>query len=244
MPKRKATSAPAAPRTRRRVTRRPRRTRKRSGIARVARSVMLRMCETKKGKYHHSHSLTYNTTVYQGGFLSLTDQGTKDPDQVEYTGIISDPNYDNRIGDEIFCLGIRHKFVITFESPSFDGQVRLFCFKYNRLISSLSDSNFWNGYDTAGSAMDRRMDTVNQEHGLKLLKTLTYRPLPHAGATQKMSVSGSVWVPINKKVKYDNGTATPLWFNHGLAMIAHNEDKLTGVVANVDCVSTLYYKDP
>lgn len=241
--KRSAPSTVQARRVRRRRPSRPMRRRRkfiRTRLGKAVKSVILATSETKKARYNlGTVEMFHNLSHYHAALLSNIVQGVQDPDAVLGSSAC-------RIGDEIYLKGISFKFLFRYYPPAYDAQVRLYFFTYQQQVT-LSDGAFWLGLNSAGSSMDRRLDTVNTEVGIKILKKYTFKPKGiNVENNQYLEQSHKVFLPFNRKIQYENSSDRPRNRNIGIAMVAHNHDFNAGLLPlmHVQCIMTTYFKDP
>lgn len=93
------------------------------------------------------------------------------------------------------------------------------------------------------------MDSVNTEgpNGIRILKKYTYKPRAvSVQNTQKLEQAHKIWIPWNRKVRYQNSANETTDRNISVCMVAHNHAFNLGLnpLMHVQCIGSYYFKDP
>lgn len=228
----------------------------RASIARIAKQVQMKTCETKKSsQYTATPAVLFHNLNYYAANLCATTQGFGDPEGLQIAE-------RNRIGDEVIGRGVSLKLFIANKSDRPNVSYRVIVFRYNALINPtqipMDDAYFWSGTDGAGANMNRMLDKPDMDH-ITVIKSKTFRATSQANYS--IQTAGPVpvgpfekthqlsfWIPLkNRRIKYseDNGNF-PRYLGLGFAVLAYDTMTTleTDQLATFQWVSTFYYKDP
>lgn len=246
---------------------RPKRQRRRSygptrgKVARIAKSVMLRACESKQSSQYTTAAVTlFHDRTYYAGQLLATTQGVRDPSGIQQATL-------NRIGDEVIARGLSLKFFLQNKSDRPNVMYVLYVFSYNVLLvnpaavppETLSDNEFWAGLGGGGAAVTNRILDKPQRRNIRVLKKLVIKPTNQANYS--IQTAGPVpvgpfaktnyvscWIPLrNKKIHYRlPDSPMPERDGYGFAMVAYDAitTLTTDAIADMQWQSTFYFKDP
>lgn len=229
------------------MRRRRRPVRGKNTIARIAKAVQMKSCETKmSSQYTSTQQFLFHNKAYYAGNLLATTQGTADPSGLTQATL-------NRIGDEVVARGVNIKFNIENSANNPNVSYRIVVFRYNTAEVPLVDQYFWCGTDSAGGNMNRLLDKPNRER-VKVLKTYFMNPNYEANysvesTNQRVKTRTiSCYVPMgDRKVKYNgDNLPTTRYTDVGLMVLAYDAfiTLETERIAALQWQSTFYYKDP
>lgn len=226
-----------------------------SRIARIAKQVQLKTCETKESsQYTADQQILFHNLSYYAGNLLATTQGTSDPSGVAQAS-------RNRVGDEVIARGLSLKLFIQNDAQRPNVMYRIIIFKYNSIaITSpgLDDTYFWCGPSGGGSTMNRMLDRPQTDR-LKIIKSIVVNPTSEANYS--IQTAGPVpvgpfaktrmykfWVPLkNRRIKYsEDGGNFPRFLGYGFCVTPYDSIATleTDILCRMQWQSTFYYKDP
>lgn len=216
-------------------------------------NVALKNCETKKSSLYTGSSVgLFHNLAYYADNLQRTNQGVSDPEGYSQST-------RNRVGDEVIARGIKIKWFMENVLDRPNVMYRIIVFRYNTLEGNgpgLADPYFWRGTDGQGGNMNRMLDAPNPER-VKVLKEILIKPTNQANYSQP--ANGAVgpfvktnfaecWIPLNnRKVQYNDSDSRFVRFTDiGFAVTVYDAINTgqTDQLANLQWVSTFYYKDP
>lgn len=257
MPKRKYAGSYASSKRRRTVV--PRRRRRpvagRGAIARIAKQVQMKTCETKQSsQYTADQQIVFHNKTYYAGNLLATTQGTTDPSGVEQAT-------RNRVGDEVIARGLSLKIFLQNDSERPNVMYRVIIFKYNTLAIAtpgLSDTFFWSGPNGQGLTMNRMLDRPQTDR-IKVIKSIVVNPSHEANFS--IQTAGPVpvgpfaktrmykfWIPLkNRRIKYnEDGGNYPRYVGYGFCVTPYDAISTleTDTLCYLQWQSTFYFKDP
>lgn len=230
-------------------------------VAKIAKVVALRQCETKQSsQYTNTELALFHDRTYYAGQLMATTQGVRDPSGIQQATL-------NRIGDEVIARGVQLKFFIQNMSDRPNVMYHIYIFRYNTLLVNpgsvppavMNDNEFWAGLGGGGAAVTNRMLDKPQKRNIKIIKKIVIRPTNQAnysiqtagpvpvGPFSKTDYR-TVWIPLkNKKIRY-RLPDSPLPERDGLAFCVTAYDAIntltTDQLAWMQWQSTFYFKDP
>lgn len=256
-PGKRSAYVPGHRRNRYPVRRKPRGTK---SMTRFVKKVALQIAEPKQASQIFSslsnpghQSLFHNVTYYQGNLLKTLQGETANPGTSETS---------NRIGNEIYAKGLKLRMQLLNAPTQSNVTYKVFVFRYQS-GKTLADTGFWCGPSGGGGNMNRMLDFVDTRE-ITILKTLiiptsgrtanmnqengqTSSSTPYVLAQRMHSTYRDVWIPLNRKIKYDdNNSPVPKFTDIGIAVIAYdvNNTAQSQLLGYLDFVSRLYFRDP
>lgn len=216
-------------------------------IAKIAKAVQLKTCETKtSSQYTPDQAALFHNKAYYAGQLMATTQGVNDPSGLTQATL-------NRVGDEVIARGLSIKFNLENGAKNPNVTFRVIVFRYNTAEVPLNDNYFWCGTDSAGGNMARVLDKPNLER-VKVIKTFFLNPSHEANYSATLdnqrikSRTISCYIPLkNRRVKYNgDNLATTRYTDIGFMVLAYDSfiTLETERIANLQWQSTFYFKDP
>lgn len=216
---------------------------KTKSLVKLIKKVSLNTQETKDTHtIVENTQLYHNTPAYHVGLLKLR-QGMGDAE----TGT---QQLAKRIGDEIYARGLSLKMWFANKLDRPDILYKLIVFKY-RADTTI---NAGDPYHSQGTANFMIRD-VNTEK-FKIVKVKNFRICTSAqritltdvfnGAEGHRAVK--MWIPINKKIKYDETSSngeTPKLMDYGISVVCYDSfgTQLTDNIASFAINFKLYFKD-
>ncbi|WP_445775547.1 hypothetical protein [Shewanella sp.] len=230
-------------------------TNKVKALATMMKNVALKNCETKKSSLYTGSSVAlFHNLAYYADNLQRTNQGLSDPEGFSQAT-------RNRIGDEVIARGLKIKWFMENEADRPNVMWKIIVFRYNTLEAAttpLTDPYFWRGTDGVGGNMNRMLDAPNPER-VKVIKEILIKPTNQAnysiqtagpvpvGPFVKTNLA-EIYIPLNnRKIQYNDADSRFVRFTDiGFAVTVYDaiNTAQTDQLANLQWVSTFYYKDP
>lgn len=214
-----------------------------SSVRKIAQNTTLRLCETKAVGTQSpgsptipAQALFHNQAFFLPELLSMK-QGTADPN--DYS------NKSARVGDEILLKNVNVRFQLSAFRPNCTYKLVLFWYEAG---SALNDALV---YFTQGSKL---LDRYNNEQITIISQTIVHPgSINRTGSddntssfqrrTQLTTLNGH-WKA--KKIKYDEGTATPKFKDIGMAIVCYDSVNTlqTDQLAELVYDYKILFKDP
>jgi len=242
-----------------RRTYRPRRTAVKAStkaMYRIAKKVTLRQSEPKVASRLVSslgtsaNNLGHNVTKYYLNFLATEQGKTANPG----TEIIS-----NRIGNEIYAKGMKFRMQLTNQVGESNVSYKIWIFMYQS-GTQLTDQLFYVGPSGSGGTQNRMLDFPDTRKVTILKHMVIHTSSRTANMNQQKnnedgtnmagrmhSTYRDVWVPINRKIRYEgNDSDVPKFRDMGMAILAYDTNNTSQgqVLGFSDFTSRLYFRDP
>lgn len=203
-------------------------------VAKIARSVVRKQNPTKEFRFTQNSSLST---------LSLGNSFLWDSP----TNIAQGAQENQRVGDSIFMCGVRLKFAIS-NPLSTDRQVRVMVIQDRNQAGQLLDTVDWDNLFTNNAEADTVATgtlsdvllPINSQYKIYSDKTFTLQ------ADGRSAVVRNYYVPIMRKIKYDNlGASTALESGKVYVIMHLSEMKTTGdsTISPGSIFCRVFYKD-
>lgn len=214
---------------------------KKQSLVKLIKSVSLKNAETKD-----THNISENIQIYHNVPTHVVDllylqQGINDSEG----GLTQN---SKRIGDEVVGRGISIKlwFANKLDRPDILYKLVVFRYKSNTTIVA---GDPWMAQGTSNFMIrDLNVDKF------KIVKVKNFKISTSAQRITTQDVFNGaeghravkLWIPLKRKIKYEDGSSTPKDFDYGLAIIAYDSygTLTTDNIASYAVNRKFYFKDP
>lgn len=203
-------------------------------VAKIARNVVRKQNPTKELRFIQTASMHTNSLA--ASFVS--DQPT----------LIAQGVAENqRLGDEVFMCGVKMKLCVT-NPHSTDRNFRVMVLQDRNASGDLLDTSAWDNLFTSNSEVDYTATAlvtdvtypINSNYKVYFDKSFTLQ------SDGRSSINRDFWVPIMKKVKYDDLGAGTLTESGRIYVICHLSEMNTTPSTSISHCSffaRVFYKD-